>query len=202
MTATWGREAYVLGAAYAVFAMFFVLFSAEGDLWLINYVANFVAGGHIDVYRYFADTGPLKHLHTVMPPLYYMADGLYLKILGTLHINPVTVSTKSMFRELFGSKDRSHLAPGLFLLKLPYLLALGAGFALMRKLVMRIGGDWRVGAVLWLASPFVVSTVLMQGQNDLYPAVITLAALVSTNDSRISGSWPSSVSLPVSRATP
>jgi hypothetical protein len=48
----------------------------------------------------------------------------------------------------------------------------------MRKLVMRTGGDWRVGSVLWLASPFVVSTVLMQGQNDLYPAVLTLAALL------------------------
>ena len=178
VTAMWGRERYVFLAGYALFALFFVLFAGEGDVWQINYVANFVARGHIDVYRYFAQTGPLEHINTVMPPLYYAMEGLYLKVLTLLHINPVTTSPKWMFRELFGHLDRAHLWPGLFVLKVPNLIALGIGFYLMRKLVMRTGGDWRVGAVLWLASPFLVSTSLMQGQNDLLPAVVTLGALV------------------------
>ena len=176
--ATWGPERYALGAGYALFALFFVLFGGEGDIWLLNYVANFVALGHINVYSYFAETGPLKHLHTVMPPLYYATQGLYLKVLSIMHINPVTTSPKWMFRWLFGHLDRAHLIPGLFVLKVPNLIALAIGFYLMRKLVIGTGGDWRVGAVLWLASPFVVSTALMQGQNDLLPAVVTLGALV------------------------
>jgi Glycosyltransferase family 87 len=178
VTATWGREGRILGAVYAVVALASVLLFAQGDIWYLNYVANIVATGHVDVYRYFAHTRSLRRLDTVMPPLYYELEGLYLKLLSLLGINPTSTDLGPMFRALFGHIDRGYLYPGLFLLKLPNLLALCLGFILIRKLVLRFGGDWRVGAVLWLASPFVISTLLMQGQNDLFPADLTLLALV------------------------
>jgi hypothetical protein len=176
-TATWGRERYLLAASYALFALFFVPFTAQRDLWYIDFVANYVALGHIEVYRYFSATPDLRPLQTVFPPLFYLLTGLYLKILAVLHLNPVTTDPKLLFLTLYGGMDRAHYLPGLFVLKLPNIAALLLGFWLMRRVVLAVGGDWRVGAVLWLASPIVVWAVLMQGQNDLLPAVVTLAAL-------------------------
>jgi len=176
--ATWGPSGRLLAGVYAVAALGFVIFAAQGDLWYLNYVANIVATGHIDVYRYFAHTPSIRRLDTVMPPLYYMVVGLYLKVLSLLGINPTSTELTWMFRALYGSLKRPYLWPGLLMLKLPNLIALVLGFIMMRRLVLRLGGDWRVGAVLWLASPFVISTVLMQGQNDLFPADLTLAALL------------------------
>jgi hypothetical protein len=175
--ATWGREGYILGTAYAVFALFLVLFSSQGDLYYIDYVANFVSLGHIDVYRYFSATPSLRPIQTVFPPLFYALAGLYLKVLSVLHLNPVTTVPRDMFLTLYGGVDRAHVIPGLLVLKLPNIAALLVGLWLMRKVVLAVGGDWRVGAVLWLASPIVLWAVLMQGQNDLLPAVATLAAL-------------------------
>jgi hypothetical protein len=143
------------------------------------FVANQMALGHVDVYRYFSASRNLHSIDTVMPPLYYLVTAAYLKLLLLLHIDPVTTRRMDMFRVLFGARGGIEFFAGSALIKLPNLIALGAGVLAVRKLASNFAGDEYVMTVLWLGSPILLTASIMQAQNDVIPAACTLGALAA-----------------------
>lgn len=168
-----------LGGIYVVFAAATMVFFLQSDVLYNSFVANQMAWGHIDVYRYFSSTPALKLVDTVMPPLYYLAVGGYLKFLLLLNIDPVTTNPVLMYSTVFGQAGGPTLSMGILLLKLPNFVALVVGLILMLKLARNAGVDSRMVGVLWLCSPALVVTSLMQAQNDGIPAAITAGALLA-----------------------
>jgi hypothetical protein len=157
-----------------VFCMFLFL---QSDVLYSAFIANQAALGHIDVYRHFSAVPSLRGIDTVMPPLFYVLTGLYLKLLLLLHIDPVTTNPRHIFMTAFGVRGGPSFMAGLFLLKIPNLIALLAGYVFMRKLAFLVRADQTVVAILWLASPVIVVTALMHAMNDGVAAAATAASL-------------------------
>lgn len=171
-------------AGYVMLSVAAMIFFQQGDALQNSFIANQVALGHIDVYRYFDQVPGLTTLRTTMPPLPYLVDGAYLKILMLMHLDPVSPTRRLLFRQLFGETRGLSLLEGLFLIKLPNVAALFGCFFLVKKLVQEPVSR-RIARILWLASPCVVVTVMMQSQNDVFPAAATLAALVAFRNKRL-----------------
>ncbi|HEV3311055.1 MAG TPA: hypothetical protein VG815_11130 [Chloroflexota bacterium] len=150
----------------------------QGDVLYNAFVANAVARGHPDVYSYFQSNIAIRYIDTVMPPLFYLATGAYLKLLMLIHLDPVSSNPAYLYLRLFNQTKGLGLSAGLLLLKLPNLIAVLAGIPLSVCLAKRSQADSHVVMLLWAASPVLLVTSLMQAQNDAIPAVITLAALV------------------------
>jgi len=164
---------------YAALATGAMMLFAQGDVLYNAFVANKVALGHLQVYAYFSSTRILKPIDTVMPPLFYLVTGLYLKILMLAHLDPVTVHPHHLYVSLFGHNGGIYFSLGLLLLKMPNLVAVIVGISLAAKLARDADADSRVATLLWAASPILIVTALMQAQNDAIPAAITIAALVA-----------------------
>jgi hypothetical protein len=170
----------LLGSFYLLLLALAVLLFKQMDVMYNAFVANQIALGHVDVYRYFSATPTLRSIDTVMPPLYYMLTAAYLKILLLLHVDPVTTHRADMFRVLFGHRSGAGFFAGSALIKLPNLVALGAGVLAIRKLARKIAGaDQILMLILWLGSPVLLTASIMQAQNDVIPAVCTLFALAA-----------------------
>lgn len=174
----------LLALAYVGLAVAFMMFFLEGDILYNSFVANQVARGHLDVYSYFSSRPDLQGIDTVMPPLYYLSAGLYLKILSLVHLDPAAWNPKFLFVNVFHSHMGIVLMLGLLLLKLPNLAAVAAGVWAVSRMARREGLDRRLVMFLWLASPAVIVTAFMQAQNDVLPAVLTIFALLAYQSRR------------------
>ena len=171
-------QAQILVPCYLGLLTVAVLLFTQIDVMYNAFVANQMALGHVDVYRYFSASRNLRSIDTVMPPLYYLVTAAYLKLLQLLHLDPVTTDRVDMFRVLFGARGGIGFFAGAALIKLPNLVALGAGVIAIRKLASRfVEGDEYIMVVLWLGSPILLTASIMQAQNDVIPAACTLAAL-------------------------
>lgn len=172
--------AKLLASLYLPLLVLVVLLFKQMDVMYNAFVANQIALGHVDVYRYFSATPVLRSVDTVMPPLYYMVTAAYLKVLLVLHLDPVTTHRMDMFRVLYGHRGGGQFFAGEALIKFPNLVALGAGVLAIRRLALKIAGaDELVMLILWLGSPILLTASVMQAQNDIIPASCTLAALAA-----------------------
>jgi hypothetical protein len=151
----------------------------EGDGLYIAFTSNQAAIGHVDVYTYFTSNPALRSLDTVMPPLYYLVNGAYFKLLLLVHLDPVSSARPNMYRMLFGQTGGSLFLLGMLLFKLPNVIAPLLGLMVVTRFADRMEADRRLTAILWLASPAMVVGVLMQAQNDIFPAVATAGALLA-----------------------
>lgn len=176
---------WLCGAFYCLAVGFFLSLFVHSDLLYNAYVSNAVARGHLDVYDYFSNAAPLRSVETVMPPLYYLFTGGYLKLLSLVHLDPVTTIRSDMFRSLFGHQGNPSFYLGAILLKLPNVVALGAGTLLTWRLAVRSRANHASAIILWLASPALIVTALMQAQNDILASVISVGALWA-----FSRGWP------------
>jgi hypothetical protein len=187
--ATWftGRLFWSSALLYGFFLCLFLAFFHHGDLLYNAFVSNHVALGHIDVYDYFSNTPRLRGVDTVMPPFYYLLTGGYLKVLDLLHLDPVTTVIRGgvwsartdLLGVLFGHKTGLPFYFGTVLLKLPNVAALAVGAELMRRLTSKLAVARTVAIVIWLASPALIVTGLMQAQNDILAAAVTIGALLA-----------------------
>ncbi len=150
-----------------------------GDLQLNSFVANFVARGHWNVYRYFAKTPSLRPIATVMPPAYYVLTGIYLGLLHLIHLDPVPTRAKFLYAHIFGVTHGWMVFFGLVLLKIPNLIALIVGAWALRKLARKVNGRPELMSGLWLFSPIVIVESFMQAQMDIIPATLTILALLA-----------------------
>lgn len=178
---TWltGRLFWISALLYGFSLCLFLALFHQGDLLYNTFVSDQVARGHIDVYDYFSNTPRLRSVDTVMPPLYYLLTGGYLKVLALVHLDPVTTLRTKMFRMVFGHRTGLPFYLGAVLLKLPNVAALAAGAELMRRLTPKVAATRTVAIVLWLASPVLIVTGLMQAQNDILAAAVTIGALLA-----------------------
>jgi hypothetical protein len=172
-----GATKWTLIGLYGVMVVFCMLLFLQSDVLYSAFISNQVALGHLDVYRHFSAVPSLRPLDTVMPPPFYLLSGLYLKLLLLLHIDPVTTDPRHIFMTVFGVRSGPSFMAGLFLLKIPNLVALLVGYVFMRKLAFLVRADQTVVAILWLASPVIVVTSLMHAMNDGAAAAATAAAL-------------------------
>ena len=162
---------YCLAAALCMFLFL------QSDVLYSAFIANQAALGHIDVYRHFSAVPALRPLDTVMPAPFYLVTGLYLRVLLMLHIDPVTTVPGHVFMTVFGVRSGPSFMAGLFLLKIPNVVALVIGYVFMRKLAALVQANQAIIAILWLASPVIVVTSLMHAMNDGIAAAATAAAL-------------------------
>lgn len=176
--------------ALTVLALLAVVpFTEYRDLFLTTFVANLVAYGHWNVYQYLSTHPAYEHIHSIMPPLYYLAYGGYLALLRLVHLDPLPQRPVPLLSihhflyppvpfPLFGHLYGPAVWAGLILLKLPYLAVLFIGAAGMARLAGRLGVNPQMARWWWIASPIVWMASFIQGQLDIVPAVVTVWALV------------------------
>lgn len=169
----------VLLVLYGVLTIALMMIFLQSDLLYNAFVANKMAWGHLNVYAYFSDIGGVKFLNAAMPPLYYIVTACYLKVLMLLNLDPASHHPKNVYVIVFRARGGLLFSLGMLLLKLPNLAMVILGVVLARKLAAAEGLDRGLTVLLWAGSPALIVTALMQGQNDVFPAVITLAALVA-----------------------
>src|SRR5579872_1932382 len=171
--------------AYLALAACFMMFFLQTDILYNSFISNEVARGHLDVYSYLAGLRPRYKIDTVMPPLYYLATGLYLKLLMLIHLDPVATNPANLFRNVFHTHMGIVLMLGLLLLKLPNFAAALAGLWGISRLADRTPGlDRRLVSFLWIASPALIVSALMQAQNDVIATAITIFALLAWQSKR------------------
>ena len=170
---------WTLLGLYGVTVVLCMFVFLQSDVLYSAFIANQAAIGHVDVYRQFSIVPSLRPLDTVMPPPFYLLTGLYLKLLLLLHIDPVTTTPRYIFMTVFGVRSGPKFMAGLFLLKVPNLIALVVGYAFMRRLAALVGAGQTLVAILWLASPVIVVTAFMHAMNDGIPAAVTAASLLA-----------------------
>ena len=166
-------------ALYGILAAGFMVCFLQGDVLYNAFVANALALGHVNVYSYFQSHPAIRYIDTVMPPLFYVVTGAYLKLLMLIHLDPVSSNPADLYLRLVGHHKGIQFSLGLLALKIPNLAAVIAGVFLSRRLALLTDADEGVVSLLWVASPALIVTALMQAQNDAIPAAITLAALVA-----------------------
>jgi hypothetical protein len=167
-------------AAWVALALGFMMFFLQGDILYNSFVANQVARGHLDVYSFFSSRSHFAGIDTVMPPLYYLVTGLYLKLLMLVHLDPTAYNPQFLFTNVFHTHMGFVLMLGLVLLKLPNLIAIVAGLLAAWRITQNMPDtDRKLVIFLWLASPALIVSALMQAQNDALAAAITLASLVA-----------------------
>lgn len=171
-------------AAYGVGLGVVMALFAYGDLQESSFVANVMAHGHWDLYRYFQAVPDLRSVPTAMPPLYYASTAVWLWLLHLIHLDPVPTAVSLMYRQVMGRTGGWPVMFGLVLLKLPNAAALALGAWAFARLGPKLGVTPRRARWLWLLCPILLAESFMQGQFDIIPAAATAWALLVYDEER------------------
>ena len=152
----------------------------QSDILYNSFVANQLARGHFDVYSMVLVSLPALEDRYRYAALYYLTTAAYLKVLWPWSISILRPAIpNNLFTNVFHTHMGIVLMLGFVLLKLPNLAAtmLASGPSPDRSQCS--GVDQRLATFLWFASPALVVSALMQAQNDVFAAVITLFAVLA-----------------------
>lgn len=139
------------------------MYPKHNDFWIMNYVAKSFAIGNYDFYSDILSTQKLPNSFVAYPPIWYIVQGLYIKILSVifsydLH-NWQQVMVQTTFMPLFGI--------------LPNIIIFFVGGLFISK---TYPGKKEL-LIYYLASPLAFISIEVMGQIDVYPAFFTLIAL-------------------------
>jgi len=147
------------------------LISFHGDFFWLSELAARTANGNFNLYQPLVIRGANLG-RFIMPPLIGLVDTFFYFILKTLHIihdlNQGPLDRISLFQLLL-LKSRYILV---FLLSYPLIYKTALIFTKDNKLLSR-----RI-ANLWIASPILIYIPFAQGNNDIYPVVLSLVFLL------------------------
>ena len=151
-------------------------FTVQYDIIIHTWISNFIAQGHIDIYRYYFNTyGTImygKMVEIPFPPMSYLFFGAYVFLLKNLHVLNTLDYWKTDMAYNIWLPQQNRL---LFFLKAIYIpFDILALIALLGCLDPR---DRRLAAYAWMLNPFILYIAYGWGQTDLIVCSFVMVGL-------------------------
>jgi hypothetical protein len=167
-TVNWAKENYALfiGLSIVVFLSATTFFM---DMVTVSQYAARIAGGNLDIYSNY-QIGSVLLGKPIMPPLVFIVDGFFYAIPKYLQL--INFNYTYDFALLSSLK--------LIALRSRLIIVFVLSYPLVKYLAQKITKDKKkslIIAALWITNPILLYFTFTQGNNDIYPAILSFVFL-------------------------